>query len=57
MVVLDDNDNSPSFDRHIYQGSVRADARAGDWVDLGQHAVTVTDPDLNDRVLMKVSTK
>ena len=32
--VLDENDNSPSFDKHIYQGSIKEDAEPGTKVQL-----------------------
>ena len=57
--VSDENDNSPAFDRHIYQGSVRrGDLNAGRAVrvDLG-HRVRVTDPDLGDEIAMKLLGK
>lgn len=55
--VTDENDNSPSFDRHIYQGSIKqTDLIAGrqEEVDLG-HRIRVTDPDLRDEIAMKVN--
>ncbi len=55
--VADENDNSPAFDRHIYQGSVRqSDLEAGRavQVDLG-HRIRVSDPDLGDEIALKVN--
>ena len=57
--VSDENDNSPAFDRHIYQGSVRrGDLNAGRAVevDLG-HRVRVADPDLGDEIALNLLGK
>ncbi|TRY81168.1 hypothetical protein TCAL_09282 [Tigriopus californicus] len=54
--VEDDNDNSPAFDRHIYQGSIEKSAAPGTPVNLG-NVVKVTDPDLNDRIQLQLLGK
>ena len=54
ITVTDVNDNSPSFDRHIYQGSISRNARVGTKIGLGKNVIRVTDPDLGDKIEMKV---
>ena len=49
----DENDNSPSFDRHIYQGSIRENSPPGTEVILGS-VLKVQDPDINDIVRLRV---
>ena len=45
--VTDVNDNSPSFDKHIYQGSISESAQPGTSVIL-DNEIKVSDTDLND---------
>ena len=52
--VQDENDNSPSFDRHIYQGSILENSPPGTEVVLGS-VLKVQDPDVNDIVRLRVS--
>ena len=54
VTVEDENDNSPSFDRHIYQGSIRENSPPGTEVILGS-VLKVQDPDINDIVTLRVS--
>ena len=51
--VEDENDNSPSFDRHIYQGSIQENSPPGTEVILGS-VLKVQDPDINDIVRLRV---
>ena len=53
-MVEDENDNSPSFDRHIYQGSIRENSPPGTEVILGS-VLKVQDPDIDDIVRLRVS--
>ncbi len=55
--VEDENDNSPSFNRHVYRGRVRVGASSG--AASGSAAVEgavvrVSDPDRDDRVDLQV---
>ena len=52
-MVEDENDNSPSFDRHIYQGSIQENSPPGTEVILGS-VLKVQDPDINDIVRLRV---
>ena len=52
--VEDENDNSPSFDRHIYQGSIQENSLPGTELALGS-VLQVSDPDINDVVKLQVS--
>ena len=54
--VEDENDNSPSFDRHIYQGSMKENVASGTQVLLGS-GLQVSDPDLNDVVKLQLLGK
>ena len=45
--IEDENDNSPSFDKHIYQGSINEDAEPGTTV-LLDNTIKVYDPDQGD---------
>ena len=54
--VLDENDNSPSFDKHIYQGSIKEDAEPGTKVQL-DHNITVADPDEDDESRLQLLGK
>ena len=51
---MDENDNSPSFDRHIYQGSIQENSLPGTEIALGS-PLKVTDPDVNDIIKLQVS--
>ncbi len=53
--VEDENDNSPAFDRHIYQGRVGARAEPG--ATVSGALIRVSDPDLEDRVELKLLGK
>ena len=54
--VTDVNDNSPSFDKHIYQGSISESAQPGTNVVL-DHEIKVTDPDLEDQAHLQLLGK
>ena len=54
--VMDENDNSPSFDRHIYQGSIQENSLPGTEIALGS-PLKVTDPDVNDIIKLQVGRK
>ena len=54
--VTDVNDNSPSFDKHIYQGSISESAQPGTNVAL-DHEIKVTDPDLEDQARLQLLGK
>ena len=54
--VLDENDNSPAFDRHIYQGSIYRSPKHGSFVNLG-NLIKVNDPDLGDKIELKLLGK
>ncbi len=54
MTIEDDNDNSPSFDRHIYQGTLARSADPGTEVSLGENLIHVTDADFQDKINLKV---
>jgi len=53
--VEDENDNSPSFGRRIYQGSVGRKAEKGDPVKLEK--LMASDPDLGDEVKLRLMGK
>ena len=54
--VEDENDNSPSFDKHIYQGSIKEDAEPGTNVQL-DHVIKVFDPDEDDEARLQLLGK
>ena len=54
--VTDVNDNSPSFDKHIYQGSISESAQPGTNVAL-DHDIKVTDPDMEDQERLQLLGK
>jgi protocadherin Fat 4 len=54
--VDDENDNSPSLDKHIYQGSIKEDAPPETPVDL-DNPINVSDTDLNDEVRLQLLGK
>ena len=54
--VQDDNDNSPAFEKHVYQGTIPEDATPGTKVDL-DFPLKVIDPDLNDNARLQILGK
>ena len=51
--VTDENDNSPAFEKHIYQGTISEDAEPGTQVEL-DFPLKVLDPDLEDDARLQV---
>ena len=56
VTIEDENDNSPAFDRHFYQGSIEKGSGPGTEVRL-TNLIKVTDPDLGDAVKMQLLGK
>ena len=54
--VTDINDNSPSFEKHIFQGSIKENAEPGTIVQL-DHPIKVTDPDEEDNTRLQLLGK
>ena len=48
MHVIDENDNSPTFEQHVYQGHIPENSNVGTKVILARK-ITAVDPDISDK--------